>query len=423
MEEFLHYLVSRERKGHLLTFLILALTVMLVVISILDLYSNNDTTISSSAILNEENVQYELRKNESKFREQISSDLKTLYSDKSFNLIDSISNNSKESTAIKNYIVLNKLRNGKKSYQFNIPVEKATTPILELKGIKTTFKIDFDKLSNIIKASKSNLSEDNIKYGNYLTTDYVYEKKVRYDYLIIALFILIAVFVFNFYKNRIGLKNKDELIGAIENLQSDKEAIKQAQDILNDETISKKEIELLKKLVMQIEKNLDTYKFDNILQSVLYIDNIKAEKRSLELYNRSTLMLVLGLLIAVVGILVFYFTLPEFNHTKNATEYIALVIRPTLLLLFVQSISIFLLRQYRSLINDYKYFHNEYLKKSKIFITYQLMQNENITEVEMKLIESLLEKDNAAKESTIETENFPQEKFMDIIKTMAEKVK
>lgn len=206
-------------------------------------------------------------------------------------------------------------------------------------------------------------------------------------------------------------------------MQSDKKAIKQAQTILNDENISKKEIVFLKKLVKQIEKNLDTYKFDNILQSVLYVDTIKAEKRSLELYNRSTLMLILGLLIAVVGILIFYFTLPEFNHNEKATEYIALVIRPTLILLFVQSISIFLLRQYRSLINDYKYFHNEYLKKSKNFVTYQLMQNENISEVEMKLIDNLLTNETPFKDSYEETTNFPQEKFMDIIKTIAEKVK
>jgi hypothetical protein len=423
MTEFLMYILKKEGKNNLLIFSFISIIIMLTAISILDVYTNNDTTISSSAILNEENVQYELRKNETKFREQIFQNLKTLYSDKSFDLIDSISKNHKESSLIKNYIVLNKLKNGKKKYQFNIPVKKATTPILELTGIKTTFEIDFEKLNNIINASELNLNEDNIKYGNYLKTEYIYEKKIRYDYLIIGLFIFIAILIFNFYKNRIGLKNKDELIGAVENLQSDKKAIKQAQNILKDETISKKEIIFLMKLVKQIEKNLDTYKFDNILQSVLYVDTIKAEKRSLELYNRSTLMLILGLLIAVVGILIFYFTLPEFNHTEKATEYIALVIRPTFILLFVQSISIFLLRQYRSLINDYKYFHNDYLKKSKTFVTYQLMQNENISEIEMKLIDNLLTNETTFKDSNDETPNFPEEKFMDIIKILVEKVK
>ena len=69
---------------------------------------------------------------------------------------------------------------------------------------------------------------------------------------------------------------------------------------------------------------------------------VKSEKRSLEFYNRSTLMLILGLLMAVVGVLVFYFSLPEFKSAKSPTDYLALTILPTLLLFFVQSISFYL---------------------------------------------------------------------------------
>lgn len=118
MSEFLKFLLKRQEKNNLLVFLSACIIIMLIAISILDIYTNNDTTISSTAILNEENVQYELRKNETKFREQIFQNLKTLYSDKSFDLIDSISKNHKDSNTIKNYIIFNKLKNGKKKYQF-----------------------------------------------------------------------------------------------------------------------------------------------------------------------------------------------------------------------------------------------------------------------------------------------------------------
>lgn len=419
---FSEFLLKKISKTEILFSTIMTAIIMFTLITIMDLTSNDDS-LSNDPIINHENVQYEIRSSETKFRDEISKSLKNLYEDKNFFLIDSISRSGKESNEIKKFIILSKLKSGVRNYDFEIKTEKSTTPLVLLEKLKVKFEIDFTKLNNIIKSSKSNIIEDNIKYGNYLKTSYEYEKKIRIDYLIVASFLIIALIVIFYYITRIGLKGKGKLEDIIENLDEDRDVIKKAQKILNDDKIDVKEIEALKKLVTTLELNLDTYKFDNILESILYQNTIKAEKKAQELYNRSTLMLILGLLIAIVGVLIFYFTLPEFK-VGSSKDYVVLTIRPTLILLFIQSISFYLLRQYRSLINDYKYFHNEYLKKSQIFTTHQLMQTENISDLEMKLIESLIYQAKNDKQSENISENdLPNEKVLDVIKTIIDKFK
>ncbi len=421
MSKLSRKLLRRLRQSFMSLFASFGLLVTLG-LTFIDVLSNDDTTISPNSSLNNEDVQYEIRKNEAIFRDQIYTEIKEVYATKDFSIIDSLTYSSKEISEIKKYVIINRLKDGKTSYKFDITAEKITSPFIELEKITTTFNIDFEKINDIIKSTKSETTEESIKYGNYLNTNYKFVKKIRYDYLIIALFVLIALIIITYYRKRIGTKSKEKFETVIEDLQSDKENIKQAQEILNDENISKSEIDFLKKLVNKIAENLNSYKFESILESVLYSDVSKAEKKSLELYNRSTLMLILGLLIAVVGILIFYFTLPEFKKNQIASNYLALTIRPTLLLLFIQSISFYLLRQYRSLISDYKYFHEEYLKKSKTFVIYQLMQNKNISDTEMKLIDSLLESDSKKSEWE-EKEEISTENVLDIIKILISKIK
>lgn len=426
-EEFLTVQMKEiltRSKASIFPFLIGLLSITLSILTIIDWNSNNDLTLSSKSALNEENVQYEIRKNEAKFRDQLYHKLDSLYLDKGFAQIDSIAKNSHESKEIKKYIILSKLKSDKTSYSFLIPVEKLTTPIVELESVKTTFEIDFNKLSNIIQSSKSKLNEDTIKYGNYLKTKYDFNRRLKFDYIFIGLFFIISILLIFYFRNRIGNKNKHKVEDVIDNLRSDRDAIKLAHEILNDDKIDKKEIEQLKKLVNQIESNLKTYEFDNILDSILYVDVTKAERKSLELYNRSTLMLILGLLMAILGVLVFYFTLPEFKGVTNSVNYLSLTIRPTLILLFIQSIAFYLLKQYRSLINDYKYFHEEYLNKSQTFIIYQLMQNDNLSELEMKLIDKLLsDRKEKTKNGDIEIDKMSQEKVLDVFKTIIDKFK
>ncbi|WP_297334784.1 hypothetical protein, partial [Flavobacterium sp.] len=351
--------------------------------------------------------------------------IKGYINDKKFSSFDTIINNSQDSKEFKKYLILSKLRSIENKYRFNIDVEKTTSPFLELEKLQTTFEIDFEKLNIILQSSKSNFIEDSIKYGNYINTEYKYIKKIRYDYLAIAIFIVLAYSILNFFINRIGLKSKNNVQDTIENIKTDKSIIDKVQKVLNRDRVTQLEIDHLKKLVDRVRDNLEKYKFDNVSESILYIDTVKAERKSIELYNRSTLMLILGLLIAVVGIVVFYFTLPEINDVKDKSNYFILIIRPSLILIFIQSISFYLLKQYRSLINDYKYFHEEYIQKSNIFISHQLMQNEKINEFEEKLIIKLLSSES--KDINYINENdisqMPADKLLEMLKSIIDKVK
>lgn len=405
-------------------YIVFLITIITVVLTIVDLSTKNDA-ISGNTILNRESTQFEIRKNETKFREQILLELKSLNLDNSFYLIDSILNKKAENPEIEKFIVINKLKQTRSKYEFEIPINETSSFLVNLLHISVIFEIDFDKFNNIISSSKK-INEDNIKYGNYLKTTFLFEKKIRIDYLIIYLFGLTVIAILLYFSNRIGLRRKKgNLETDIDNLEFDKIKFDSLEKYLNsNETFSGAEIQNVLLLVSDIKENLSKYNFDNIFKSILYEDVSKAENKSLELYDRSTLMLVLGMIVAIVGVLIFYVTLPEYKQGVNARDYISISIRPSLILIFIQSISFYLLRQYRSLINDYKYFYVEFLKKSKTFIAYQLMQNKELNTLEVKLIESLLNANSVTTEHKFEEKSdIPDNRILEVIKMLIEKAK
>jgi len=422
-ERVIHRLSSKNFFRTIISFGVVLIVLLFTIITISDLLSNNDS-LSDHPIMNSENVQSEIRINETRFREQLLSRLKKLYGDNSFFIIDSISKGIEEKNEIRKLIILSTLKSTDSNYLFKIKIDKPSTPLVLVNDLTVALEIDFDKLNNIIQ-STSVLNDENTRYGNYLKIVVDYNKKLRIDYVVILIFLLIASLVIIYFIRRIGGKTKkNNLETTVDKLNSDREIIGEVNEILSEDMeISSTELARLKKRIAKVEENLKNYHFDNILESILYSDTIKSERKSMELYNRSTLMLVLGLLVAIAGIVVFYFTLPDYTGLKSSSEYIALTIRPSLVLIFIQSISFYLLKQYRNLINDYKYFYNEYLKKSKIFTAYQLMQSENLNNTEMKVIDSLLS--NTSDIKTIETdeEDVSNQKIIEILKTLLDRLK
>lgn len=104
-----------------------------------------------------------------------------------------------------------------------------------------------------------------------------------------------------------------------------------------------------------------------------------------QLYNRSTLMLLSGISVAVVGVLIFLVLIPDpkdFDRTADNYWKIYLVhaVRPALLLVFIEFIAIFLLRQYRALINDFKYFHSIGLSRFDNALITDIITNEKLEE-------------------------------------------
>lgn len=384
---------SRKIVKEIFTLLLISFVILSIVLIILSIVGYNSESLrTQKLVLDDSALQLELRKKEILFREEILSNISEFYSNKDFRLLDSVKFDKHEITNLKCYLAISKLKEAspEKSFKFKVSkIRSDESPAVYVDSLKSNFSIDFSSLEKILKSGKSSDSiEDSVKYGNFVITKYKLYKKLDYQLISISIFLIIAFLVFAIFFKRIGISKKYGVDRVIENISSDKNKIEEAKKILDKNEISKEELKKLKDLVSAIEGNLESYDFDNVLKSIMYDDVVKSEKRANELYNRSTFMLILGLLIAVLGVVVFYISLPDYKELPNENRYLMFAIRPTLILIFIQSIAFYILKQYRSLINDYKYFYSEYLKKSKLYTSYLLIKNDDLGE--SKLMDSLL---------------------------------
>lgn len=128
---------------------------------------------------------------------------------------------------------------------------------------------------------------------------------------------------------------------------------------------------------------------------VLEEEVLTAQKRAEDLYNRSTLLLAGGIILAFIGVGIFYVSLPNLSDRQEITltGYLAQSIKPTSVLLFIEAIAWFLLRQYRALIEDYKSFHRMYLKRANYLISFKTLASDSNLETNLFLITSLLNED------------------------------
>jgi hypothetical protein len=149
-------------------------------------------------------------------------------------------------------------------------------------------------------------------------------------------------------------------------------------------------------------------------------DVLQSRARAIELYSRSTLMLVAGIVMAFIGVAVFYVSLPEYGAEKKylvpetlspaiapdpvpmkpadykieMLSYLAHGIRPFGILVFLEGIAWFLLRQYRALIEDYKSFHRMYLRRANCLIAFKTLSDKDAPQDRLLvLVASLLGED------------------------------
>jgi len=110
------------------------------------------------------------------------------------------------------------------------------------------------------------------------------------------------------------------------------------------------------------------------------------------LYSRSTLLLAGGIVMSFIGIAVFWASLPEIAADKkfDLTSYLPQTIRPLGMLLFVEAIAWFLLRQYRALVEDYKLFHRMYLRRVNFLAALRITSKPNVAPSELSVAAALL---------------------------------
>jgi hypothetical protein len=128
-----------------------------------------------------------------------------------------------------------------------------------------------------------------------------------------------------------------------------------------------------------------------------------AEFRAETLFKRSTYLLTGGVLMAFVGVVVFYATLPEPARDETHTAYLIRTFRSAGMLIFLEAIAWFLLRQYRNLIEDFKSFHRIYMKRANYLAAITVLDKEAVRSEDLLLVTALLGEDLSGKLASGET--------------------
>ena len=426
-------LLKRLLRIYAFIFPVMIITVFLtvLVLSVIDLISTSENSSGTSLLFNQD-VQYEIRTNEVLFREKLTRLNSTYYNVSEYiSLLDSIIKEYPESKDLLGFFPISRLKNNNPNLEFNIPVDKISdfSLIVRIKSIIITYEVDFDRLTTIVESSDNKLLTDEIlKFGNFVTTSYSFSKTIDIVRVIVVLVLLISILIIYLFRNKIGFKtNRSTLDGKTSLLAYDSDMINEIEKDIKDNLTDENKIESIKLEINKIKNDLRQNTAENLLRSVLFEERSKADKKSYEIYNRSTLMLILGLLVAIAGVVVFFFLIPIFDSKIEPRTYLALTIRPTLILIFIQTIAFYLLKQYRSLINDYKYFQREYSKESRIFSVYTLIQKKELSDIEQNFIKTLLNKldysDNLPSSATAVTEDDGNTVLIDALKAIIDKIK
>lgn len=228
-----------------------------------------------------------------------------------------------------------------------------------------------------------------------ISKDYDYEISRTAFILFNSIFAVAFLILYFLFRNNSPLKKIFEHFLALTEVNNLKKELRNMEsevagtNLKDNEKLKK----LLKNKINEAQAIIDVIKTKEELNFVFVNTLNKTKQDSKNLYNRATLMLVSGLIMSFVGISIFYLSLPNYSLTSLDLYHILYFsLRPTLILLFIEGISWFLLRQYRLLIEDYKFFHKIYLRKLNYYTTYRLMQGSvtNKSEVELILLQALL---------------------------------
>lgn len=129
------------------------------------------------------------------------------------------------------------------------------------------------------------------------------------------------------------------------------------------------------------------------------VDHISAIKNDLEharrkandVYQRSTLLLVGGVVMAFVGIGIFYNSTPLYSENPSSQEMLLVNLRPTLMLIFIEALAWFLLKQYRALADEHRYFNRIASKKSAYLVAFMAPNIDSNSDLYQRIITGLLQ--------------------------------
>lgn len=130
-----------------------------------------------------------------------------------------------------------------------------------------------------------------------------------------------------------------------------------------------------KQFKKQFEAKLD--ELQKLTEPEYYSHNevVYYKQRASHASRKSTVLLILGLLVAVIGILVFILTLPEASGFGK--QNLAGILRPALMLIFIEAVAFYLLKQHRVCLEDYKHLLGLYRGASGIALSMRLAKSDS----------------------------------------------
>lgn len=146
-------------------------------------------------------------------------------------------------------------------------------------------------------------------------------------------------------------------------------------------------------------------------RSLLAVDARIAFEVADGILSRASFVLVAGILLSFSGIFIFYLTAPHWQDflieppyspidTPSPPErkfdyvpYLLGNIRPTAMLIFVEALAWFLLRQYRLLIDDYRSFYRIYIKRANYLAAISVLDGAEASSPKLLVGGALLQED------------------------------
>lgn len=109
--------------------------------------------------------------------------------------------------------------------------------------------------------------------------------------------------------------------------------------------------------------------------------SITSAKKSRELYSRSGVYLIVGILIAIIGLLLFYLypvTKPDVG-TNDLNTILTVTLLPRFgVLIFIELIAFFFLKQYRPAMDEYRYFEAIQRRREELLVALKLFKENEV---------------------------------------------
>jgi len=360
------------------------ITIIILIIAFAGAYEQTDK------ILEKEEIRSQIKLQEFRYRDNLADNYQVYLKSSSLKIIDSLTLSNKEYYSLKKILIQDfLLQQDVRTFSTNYSKQ----PFLGVSydSIKTTIKIKKDELSKIQESIKAidNVT-DLLKYGDILEVKSSLKGRVKFD--IIALIIgallilkLIIDFIIAIRKSRKEKIVYIELNEEIDNLNKSIDNAKSRGESVSVDTLTYlkqqvEELNLKAKPLLQKTNSIEDAK----------LEAIKLESISKQFFERSNLLLVIAFIIAIVGVFIFYIILPDFSKGYSLNEYLAISIRPVLTLIFFQTLSIFIFKQYRISVSDYKFFNNEYQEKIAFITAHKLLKEEDFSEEQISSVKSFI---------------------------------